>query len=85
MQFIVSTLLACVAICAFFKTDIRAIKIALMLTAIASIGMVTIIASQFVWATVPSHKELYRIFVFIVTASELAVITALLEYVKWKT
>jgi len=56
-----------------------------MLTAIASIGMVTIIASQFVWATVPSHKELYRIFVFIVTASELAVITALLEYVKWKT
>jgi len=84
MQGFISLFLACITVCAFRKTKIVSIKIAFMLTAIASVGMTFLIVSQFVWPTVPWHKEWYRMFVFIVTASELAVITALLEYMKWK-
>ena len=83
LQSIIGIVLAAVAFCAARKNCVITVKIALYFTSIAAIGMSFIISSQFLGYTYLYYRDLYRIFVFVVTTTELTVILSLREYSSW--
>lgn len=83
LQSIIGLILAFVAICAITKSSVLIVKVVLALTAAASVGMSLIIIAQFYGYSCLLFRDWYRVCVFVITASELAVIVSLREYSSW--